>query len=99
MGTCEQLVLAFYFVVLIDREYRIAGLAVASHLNGSCRNINSGVVASAGWAADLAGGAALVSLGLFLVNCGAIYALPDLVHFRLTAILGIALKVVNIVTA
>lgn len=99
MGTGEQFVLAFDFMVLIDREYRIACLTVASHLNGSRRNINLGVVASAGWAADLASGAALVSLGLLIVNCGAIYALPDLVHFRLAAILGIALKVVNIVTA
>src|SRR5690606_37764543 len=79
--------LALNLVELVRRVARVAGLAMARHLNGGRSDLRRRVVANTCRAFDSARRATTLCLGLLSVHRGAGAELPHLIHLRLTACL------------
>src|SRR5690606_13930496 len=88
--------LALNFVEVVRRVERVAGLAVAGHLNGCGSNLRWRVIARTCRTLDSACRAAALCLGLLAVHLGAGAALPHLIHLRLTAFLCVVFVVMHL---
>src|SRR5690606_24055550 len=84
---------------VVRRVERVAGLAVAGHLNGCGSNLRWRVIARTCRTFDSARRATTLCLGLLAVHRGAGAALPHLIHLRLTAFLCGVFVVMHLMAA